>query len=133
MEKVFAGAKDYLDISSSCGYEAIPFLRSHVILTLFLIELSLFFCGRILILLVLGDEIIHVGLRFCKLHLIHSFSCVPVQESFAPEHCRKVFCNTLEHLLNRGGVARKSDCHFQPLWWNVADARFDVVRNPLYE
>lgn len=31
----------------------------------------LFLRGSILILLVLADQVVHVGLRFCELHLVH--------------------------------------------------------------
>ena len=44
----------------------------------------------LLILLILGNQIIHVGLGFCEFHLIHTFSCIPVKECFATEHSSKV-------------------------------------------
>ena len=55
---------------------------------------------RILVLLVLGDEILHVGLGFGELHLVHSFLRVPVKESLAPEHGSELVADTLEQLLN---------------------------------
>jgi len=36
---------------------------------LLLLELALLLCGRILVLLVFGDQVIHIALRFCELHL----------------------------------------------------------------
>ena len=45
-------------------------LRLHVVLALLLIELALFLGRRVLVLLVLADEIVHVALRFGELHLI---------------------------------------------------------------
>merc|ERR1712187_410698 len=60
--------------------------RLHVILTFFLVKLSLLFSSRILILLVLRHKIIHVALSFCKLHLIHTFPRVPMQERLPAKH-----------------------------------------------
>merc|ERR1712139_324978 len=77
----------------------------HVVLALLFIEFAFLFGSRILVLLVFGDQVIHVTLGFRKLHFVHSLSGVPVKESLAAEHCRKVFSNTLEHLLDRCGVA----------------------------
>ena len=36
-------------------------------------ELSLLFGGRILVLLVLRNQVIHVGLSLCELHLVHAW------------------------------------------------------------
>ena len=47
-----------------------------LILKLFIIVNSCF-----LILLILGDQIIHVGFSLSELHLVHTFTSVPMQES----------------------------------------------------
>ena len=39
-----------------------------------------------LILLILRDQVVHVGLSFRELHLIHTFTRVPMQEGLTPEH-----------------------------------------------
>merc|ERR1712173_199801 len=44
----------------------------HVILTLLLIELALFFCRCVLVLLVLGNKIVHVAFGLCEF-----FSSIP--------------------------------------------------------
>merc|ERR1712064_157580 len=73
----------------------------HVILTLL---------GRsILVLLVLRDQVVHVALSLSELHLVHALTGVPVQECLAAEHGSEVLRDTLEHLLNGGGVA--CECH----------------------
>ena len=59
----------------------------------------------VLILLVLGDEVIHIGLSLSKLHLIHALLCVPVEPGLAPVHRGELFTNTLEDLLDGRGVA----------------------------
>merc|ERR1712066_795105 len=56
-----------------------------------------------------------------------------MQESFPPEHSRKIFSNPLEHFLDRGRVACESNRHFQALRWDVANTAFDVVGNPFHE
>ena len=35
----------------------------------------------LLVLLVLGDQVVHVGLCLSELHLVHAFASVPVEES----------------------------------------------------
>merc|ERR1719356_525730 len=107
--------------------------RLHVVLALLLIELTLFLCGGILVLLILRHKIVHVGLRFRKFHFVHALSSIPMQKCFAPEHGREVFGYTFEHFLNCGRISSESDSHLQTFRGNVADARFDVVRYPFYE
>ena len=104
---------------------------SSIIFTLFLIKLTLLFSSGILVLLVLRDQIVHVGLGLSELHLIHTLTSVPVQESLSAEHGSEVLCHPLEHLLNRSGVARKCNCHLETLWWDVAHGCLDVVWDPL--
>ncbi|KAL0909434.1 hypothetical protein M5K25_020304 [Dendrobium thyrsiflorum] len=68
------------------------FLRGsayHHILFLFLFLLVLFICSRILVLLILSHQIIHVALGLSELHLIHALPSVPMQESLSPEHCSR--------------------------------------------
>merc|ERR1719161_46709 len=108
-------------------------LALHVVLALFLIKLSLLLCCCILILLVLADQIIHVTFCLCEFHLIHSFSCVPMQECFAAEHCCEELSNSFEHFLNGCRITKESDCHLQALGRNVTDASLDVVGDPLNE
>ena len=45
------------------------------------IELLVVVDGGLLVLLVLGDQVVHVGLRLSELHLVHAFASVPVKES----------------------------------------------------
>merc|ERR1711865_793403 len=77
-------------------------LRSwlHIIFTFFLIKLTFLLSCSVLILLVLGDEVVHVTLGFRELHFVHTLSCVPMQESLATKHCGEVLCDPLEHFLN---------------------------------
>ena len=37
--------------------------------------------GGLLVLLVLGHEVVHVGLGLSELHLVHALASVPVKES----------------------------------------------------
>ena len=57
-----------------------------------------------LVLLVLGDEVVHVGLGFGELHLVHALPRVPVEESLPPEHGSELLRDPLEQLLDRGRV-----------------------------
>merc|ERR1719231_938412 len=102
-----------LDIIRSCS-------RTHVVFTLLLVELALLLGSGILILLVLGDKVVHVALSLGELHLVHSLSSVPMQESLTAEHGREVLGHALEHLLDRCGVSCKCNSHFETLRRDVA-------------
>merc|ERR1711931_37946 len=75
---------------------------------LLLIKLSLLFSSCVLILLILGDEIVHVGFSLGEFHLVHSLASVPMQESLASEHGRELLGGSLEELLDGGRVADES-------------------------
>ena len=45
------------------------------------VELLVVVDGGLLVLLVLGDQVIHVGLGLGELHLVHALAGVPVEES----------------------------------------------------
>ena len=51
------------------------------LLLLLLVELSLILGGCLLVLLVLGHQVVHVGLGLSELHLIHTLPSVPMEES----------------------------------------------------
>ena len=72
-----------------------------------------------LVLLVLGHEVVHVGLSLGELHLVHALAGVPVEEGLAPgggrlrtggrrdglpEHHRELLTDPLEQLLGDGVV-----------------------------
>ena len=56
---------------------------------LHLIKLFIVHCG-LLVLLVLADQVVHVGLGLGELHLVHALAGVPVEEGLAPEHGREL-------------------------------------------
>merc|ERR1712225_135041 len=100
---------------------------------LLLLELALLLGSGILVLLVLGHEIVHVGLSLSELHLVHALAGVPMQESLAAEHTGELLGHTLEHLLDGGGVTDEVDGHLETLGGDVADGGLDVVGDPLHE
>merc|ERR550519_1499781 len=55
--------------------------------------------GSLLVLLVLGNQVVHVGLRLGELHLVHALAGVPVEERLPPEHRRELLGDALEELL----------------------------------
>ena len=83
--------------------------------------------------LIFRDEVVHVGFGFSEFHFVHSFSGVPMEESFSSEHSSELFGNSLEHFLDGGGVSEESDGHFESFGGNVANGRLDVVRDPFDE
>merc|ERR1719199_366490 len=99
----------------------------------FLVHLLLILNTSILILLILGDEIVHVGLGFGELHLVHALSSVPMEENLSSEHSSELLTNSLEHLLDSGGVTEEGNGHLESLWWDIANSGFDVVWDPFDE
>merc|ERR1711903_140211 len=86
-----------------------------IVHVLLLIELALILSGGILVLLVLGDKIVHVGLGLRELHLVHTLTSVPVKEGLATEHASELLRHTLPELLDGGGVAKEHGCHLKTL------------------
>merc|ERR1712070_1297380 len=107
-------------------------MRAHlVLLAALLLELALLLGGGVLVLLVLGDEIVHVGLGLGELHLVHALAGVPVEESLAAEHGGELLRDALHHLLHAGRVAAEADRHLEALGRDVADGALEVVGDPL--
>merc|ERR1719398_421499 len=103
-----------------------PLLLSIFELSLFVIKL-LIVHGGFLVLLVLGDKVVHVGLGLGELHLVHALTCVPMQESLASEHSSELLGDSLEQLLDGGGVADEGSGHLESSGRDVADGGLDVV------
>ena len=80
-------------------------------LGLLLASLALLIGRRVLVLLVLRDQVVHVGLGLRELHLVHALARVPVQEGLASEHGRELLADALEELLDGGGVADECAGH----------------------
>ena len=99
----------------------------------FLVELSLLLGGGILVLLVLGHQVVHVGLSLSELHLVHTLTSVPMEESLTPKHSGELFRDTFEEFLNGGAVADKCGGHLETTWWDVTDGGLDVVGDPFNE
>jgi len=102
-------------------------------LHLFLVHLLFVLDTSILILLILGNEIVHVGLSLSELHLVHTLTGVPMEEGLSSEHSSELLTNSLEHLLDGGGVSEEGNGHLESLWWDIADSGLDVVGDPLDE
>mmetsp|Transcript_13162 Transcript_13162/g.15107 ORF Transcript_13162/g.15107 Transcript_13162/m.15107 type:complete len:486 (+) Transcript_13162:172-1629(+) len=98
-----------------------------------LVELTLLLDRGVLVLLVLGHKIVHVGLGLGEFHLVHTLTGVPVKEGLAAEHGRELLRDALEHLLDARVVSDERHGHLQALRGDVADRRLDVVRDPLHE
>jgi len=86
-----------------------------------------------LVLLVFRNKVVHVRFSLSEFHLVHAFTGVPVEECLAAEHSGELLSNSLEHLLDGGGVSDEGRGHLEALRRDVADGRFDVVRDPLDE
>ena len=77
---------------------------------LHLIKLFIVHCG-LLVLLVLADQVVHVGLGLGELHLVHALAGVPVEEGLPSEHGGELLGDPLEDLLDGGGVTDKGGGH----------------------
>ncbi len=84
-----------------------------------------------LVLLILRNEVVHVRLRLCELHLVHALARVPVEEGLAPEHGRELLRDALEDLLDGRRVADEGGGHGEPARGHVAHGSLHTVRNPL--
>ncbi len=102
-------------------------------LILFFVELAFLFRGRVLVLLVLAHQVVHVGLGFGELHLVHALTGIPMEECLSSEHSSELFTNSLEHFLDGGGVTKEGNGHLESLWWDITNSGFDVVWDPLNE
>jgi len=56
-----------------------------------------------------------------------------VEEGLSAEHGGELFTNTLEHLLDGGGVTEEGNRHLETLGWDIADGGLDVVGDPFNE
>merc|ERR1711934_705816 len=56
-----------------------------------------------------------------------------MEESLSSEHSDELLTNSLEHLLDGGGVSEEGNGHLESLWWDIANSRLDVVWDPLDE
>merc|ERR1712195_437683 len=50
-----------------------------------------------------------------------------MEEGLAAEHSSELLADTLEHLLDGGGVSEEGNGHLESLWWDVTDGGLDVV------
>merc|ERR1719316_2620033 len=98
-----------------------------------LVHLLFVFDTSVLILLILGDEIVHVRLSLSELHFVHTLTGVPMEEGLSSEHSSELLTNSLEHLLDGSRVTEEGNGHLETLWWDIANSRFDVVWNPFNE
>ena len=56
-----------------------------------------------------------------------------MEEGLSSEHSSELFTNSLEHLLDSGGVTKEGNSHLESLGWDITDGCFDVVGDPFYE
>ena len=104
-----------------------------LVVVILLVQFHVLIHGGILVLLVLRDQVVHVGLGFGELHLIHALAGVPMQESLATEHGSELLRDALEQFLDGGGVADEGGGHLQAAGRDVAHGGLDVVGDPFHE
>ena len=109
-------------------------LQSNIVQSLlefFLLIKLVILGGGLLVLLVLGHKVVHVGLGLSELHLVHALPSVPVEEGLAPEHGGELLGDPLEQLLDGGGVADEGGGHLQASGRDVTHSSLDVVGDPV--
>jgi len=87
----------------------------------FFVHFFLILSSSILILLIFGDEIVHVGFGLSEFHLVHALTSVPMEESLSSEHSSELLTHSLEHFLDCSGVSEECNCHLESLWWDITD------------
>merc|ERR1719362_2005081 len=125
---------------TSFNYTHMKFEKNHFAVFLSVVELLslvikllVIVDSGLLVLLVLGDQGIHVGLGLCELHLVHAFTSVPMEESLAPEHSGELLRDPLEELLDGSGVTDEGRSHLKTTRRNITHGSLDVVGDPLHE
>jgi hypothetical protein len=94
---------------------------SHFTLSFFFVVFVFFFGSGVLVLLIFGDEIVHVGFSFSEFHFVHTFTGVPMEESLSSEHSCELFSDSLEHFLDGGGVTDEGNGHLKTLRRNITN------------
>merc|ERR1712199_97936 len=56
-----------------------------------------------------------------------------MEEGLSSEHGGELLSDSLEHLLDGGGVTKEGNGHLESLGWDIADSGLDVVGDPLNE
>ena len=84
-------------------------------------------------LLVLGYKVVHIALSLSEFHLIHTLTSVPMEESLTPEHSGELLTDSLEELLDGGGVTDERTGHLEASGRNVTDGGLDIVGDPFNE
>merc|ERR1712151_357379 len=56
-----------------------------------------------------------------------------MEEGLSSEHSSELLTNSLEHLLDGGGVSEEGNGHLESLWWDIADSGLVVVGDLLDE
>ena len=78
--------------------------------------------GGLLVLLVLGDQVVHVGLGLGELHLVHALASVPVEESLRIQKMNVALRNgqiTLNLTLLRNMAVNCSEILLKSSWMAV--------------
>ena len=73
---------------------------------LLVFELLVIVDGGLLVLLLLEDQVVHVGLILVEFYLVHALPGVPVEEGLIPNHGSELLRDPLEQLQDGGGVIR---------------------------
>merc|ERR1712150_279616 len=87
----------------------------------------------LLVLLVLGHKVVEVGLGLSELHLVHALASVPVEEGLPPEHGGELLGDSLEDLLDGGGVTDEGGGHGKASGGHITNSTLNIIRNPLDE
>merc|ERR1719495_2036756 len=89
---------DGMAMAMAMGGGGQPHCLLLLVVSLILILKVVVIGGGILVLLVLGDEVVHIALSLGELHFVHSLAGVPVEEGFAAEHGGELLGHPLEHI-----------------------------------
>merc|ERR1719361_795771 len=90
-----------------------------------------FFITCILFVLVFSNQVTNVFVCFLELHLVHTFSFVPMEESLSSVHSTKLSGQTLEDAFQCRGVGNECRAHVARNWRRFNNGALNVVGNPL--
>merc|ERR1740123_925000 len=104
-----------------------------IIFIVFVLIIILQIDNRILLILILSNQIAHILIRLLELHLIHAFALIPMQKRLTLIHFGKLCANSLKYSLYCRRIGNKCSTNLIALWWNSNNTSLHIVRYPRHK
>merc|ERR1740123_1696097 len=104
-----------------------------IIFIVFVLVVILQIDNRILLILILSNQIAHILIRLLKLHLIHAFALIPMQKRLTLIHFGKLCANPLKYSLYCRRIGNKCPANLTAFWRNSNNTSLHIVRYPRHK